>query len=144
VRGGYTLARPAADINLADVMRAVDGPLVSVHDESIATMHYPGPAVGLRDVWMALRASLRSVLEVVSLAEEYQSAEADRGRGLNGSQGTRPPHSSTSAAIRCDVSAGGSDSRFTSSSMARSSAVNRSVCWRACSSHDATTKSSTN
>lgn len=99
VQGGYTLARPAAEINLADVLRAIDGPLVSVHDKSIATMQYPGPAVGLRDVWMAVRASLRSVLEVVSLAdliagdlppsvrervEDYQHAEAERGRALDG------------------------------------------------------------
>jgi Rrf2 family protein len=99
IQGGYTLARPASEINLADVIRAIDGPLVSVHGESIATMQYPGPAAGLRDIWMAVRASMRSVLEVVSISdlvagdlpatvrqrvEEYQVAEAERGRAVDG------------------------------------------------------------
>jgi Rrf2 family protein len=102
VQGGYTLARPADEINLADVLRAIDGPLVSVHDESVASMRYLGPAVGLRDVWMALRTSLRSVLEAVTLAdliagdlpasvrervEEYHHAEAERGRQLDVAEG---------------------------------------------------------
>jgi Rrf2 family protein len=98
VLGGYTLARPASEINLADVLRAIDGPLVSVHDESVSTLRYPGPAAGLRDVWMAVRSSLRSVLEQVTIAdlvsrdlpptvrrqvEEYQDAEAARGRAVD-------------------------------------------------------------
>jgi Rrf2 family protein len=97
VLGGYTLARPASDIKLADVLRAIDGPLVSVHDESVSTLRYPGPAASLRDVWMAVRASLRSVLEEVSIADlvsgdlppavrrqvdEYHAAEAARGRAV--------------------------------------------------------------
>src|ERR1700733_12786382 len=69
IQGGYSLARPASEINLADVIRAIDGPLVSVHDESVATLRYPGPAEPLRDVWMAVRSSLRSVLERVSIAD---------------------------------------------------------------------------
>ena len=67
--GGYCLARPAADISLADVIRAIDGPLANVHDTSLAALAYPGPAEQLREVWMAVRTSLRSVLEVVSLAD---------------------------------------------------------------------------
>lgn len=67
--GGYSLARPATDISLADVIRAIDGPLANVHDTSLASLTYPGPAEGLREVWMAVRTSLRSVLEVVSLAD---------------------------------------------------------------------------
>lgn len=99
IQGGYALARPASEITLADVIRAIDGPLVSVHDESVSTLRYPGPAAGLRDVWMAVRSSLRSVLEVVSIAdlasgdlpptvrrqvEDYQDAEAARGRTVAG------------------------------------------------------------
>jgi Rrf2 family protein len=99
IQGGYALARPASEINLADVIRAIDGPLLSVHGESVATMRYAGPAAGLRDIWMAVRASMRSVLEVVSISdlitgdlppavrervEEYQNAEAERGRALDG------------------------------------------------------------
>ena len=67
--GGYWLARPAAEISLADVIRAIDGPLANVHDTSLASLSYPGPAEHLREVWMAVRTSLRSVLEVVSLAD---------------------------------------------------------------------------
>ncbi|MGH9000377.1 MAG: RrF2 family transcriptional regulator [Acidimicrobiia bacterium] len=67
--GGYWLARPAGEISLADVIRAIDGPLANVHDTSLATLAYDGPAEGLREVWMAVRTSLRSVLEVVSLAD---------------------------------------------------------------------------
>ena len=98
LQGGYTLARPGNEINLADVIRAIDGPLISVHDQSVGTMRYPGPAEGLRDVWMAVRSSLRSVLEVVTIADlvagdlpdtvrqlvvDYQRAEAARGRSVD-------------------------------------------------------------
>ena len=54
---------------MADVIRAIDGPLANVHDTSLAALAYPGPAEHLREVWMAVRTSLRSVLEVVSLAD---------------------------------------------------------------------------
>jgi Rrf2 family protein len=67
--GGYSLNRPATDISLADVIRAIDGPLANVHDTSLAALRYSGPAESLKEVWMALRTSLRSVLEVVSLAD---------------------------------------------------------------------------
>ncbi len=67
--GGYWLSRPASEISLADVIRAIDGPLANVHDTSLAQLTYNGPAESLREVWMAVRTSLRSVLEVVSLAD---------------------------------------------------------------------------
>lgn len=67
--GGYWLSRPAADISLADVIRAIDGPLANVHDTSLGELRYSGAAAPLREVWMAVRTSLRSVLEVVSLAD---------------------------------------------------------------------------
>lgn len=67
--GGYLLRRPAEAISLADVIRAVDGPLANVHDSSIEDLSYVGAAELLKDVWMAVRASLRSVLETVSLAD---------------------------------------------------------------------------
>jgi Rrf2 family protein len=67
--GGFVLARPAAEITLADVIRAIDGPLANIHDASVNEMAYPGPAEHLRDIWMAVRASLRSVLEVVTLQD---------------------------------------------------------------------------
>jgi len=67
--GGFTLSRPAEQISLADVFRAVDGPLADVHDESLRDLSYPAPADALPEVWMALRGSLRRVLEGVSLAD---------------------------------------------------------------------------
>lgn len=67
--GGFVLARPATEISLADIFRAVDGPLADVHDESVRGLEYPAPAESLPEVWMAVRASLRSVLETVSIAD---------------------------------------------------------------------------
>lgn len=67
--GGFTLSRPAAEISLADVFRAVDGPLADVHDESVRGLVYPAPAEHLPLVWMAIRGSLRRVLETVSIDE---------------------------------------------------------------------------
>ena len=66
--GGYELARPAADISIADVLRCIDGPLASVRDMGLGDLPYSGPTAALTDVWRALRASMRSVLEQTSLA----------------------------------------------------------------------------
>lgn len=67
--GGYMLGRPADRIALADVIRAVDGPLANVRDMSLAQLSYSGAAQALRDVWMAVRGSLREVLENVTVAD---------------------------------------------------------------------------
>jgi len=67
--GGYALARPAAEISVADVIRAVDGPLANVRGERVETVEYSGAAYALRDVWVAVRASLRRVLETTSLQD---------------------------------------------------------------------------
>jgi len=69
IRGGYWLARDPADITVADVIRAVEGPLANIHDLSPEDTHYPGNAAHLRDVWVAVRANLRGVLEGVTLAD---------------------------------------------------------------------------
>ncbi len=66
--GGYWLARPADEINLAEVIRAVDGPLASVRGTRSEELAYEGSAEPLRAVWIAVRASLRGVLESVTLA----------------------------------------------------------------------------
>jgi len=65
--GGYSLARSAVDISIADVIRAVEGPLAHVRGERVETVEYLGPAASLRDVWVAVRASLREVLETTTL-----------------------------------------------------------------------------
>jgi len=67
--GGYWLARPADEITLADVIRAVDGPLANVRGLRSEQVTYEGSAERLRDVWVAVRASLRAVLEEVTLAD---------------------------------------------------------------------------
>jgi Rrf2 family protein len=67
--GGYTLARPAADVSLADVIRAVEGPIASVRGSRPDEVAYTGAAAALTDVWLELRASMRGVLEGTSLAD---------------------------------------------------------------------------
>jgi Rrf2 family protein len=67
--GGYLLARAPEDVSLADIIRAVEGPLANVRGLSPDELEYPGAAGRLRDVWVALRASVRSVLEQVTLAD---------------------------------------------------------------------------
>jgi len=67
--GGYQLARPAEEITVADVLRAVEGPLAAVQGVQPQDLHYGGAAERLPEVWVALRAALRSVLEHVTLAD---------------------------------------------------------------------------
>ena len=67
--GGYLLARPAKEVTIADVLRATDGPLVTFHDASLRELSYDGAAACLPDVWMAVRAALRDVLEQTTLAD---------------------------------------------------------------------------
>jgi Rrf2 family protein len=67
--GGYRLAKPAAEISLADVIRAVEGPIATVRGARPEEAVYTGAASGLRDVWIELRASMRGVLEETSLAD---------------------------------------------------------------------------
>jgi Rrf2 family protein len=67
--GGFRLARPAEQVTLADVLRAVEGPLANVQGVAPDQVTYDGAASSLRDVWVAVRASLRVVLERVTLAE---------------------------------------------------------------------------
>jgi len=67
--GGYRLARPATSITLADVIRAIDGPLAGVRDDAPEDVSYTGAASAMRDVWVALRASMRTVLEATTLAD---------------------------------------------------------------------------
>jgi len=65
--GGFRLARAPEEISLADVIRAVDGPMSDVRGDRPETIEYPGPAERLQDVWIAIRASLREILEGTSV-----------------------------------------------------------------------------
>ena len=67
--GGYWLARSPEDVNLADVIRAVEGPLVGIRGQRPEEVEYVGSSEALRDVWIALRANLRKVLERVTVAD---------------------------------------------------------------------------
>jgi len=68
-KGGYWLDRPPEEITIADVIRSVEGPLANIHESAPEDLHYAGPAERLRDVWVAVRANLRGVLESITLAE---------------------------------------------------------------------------
>jgi Rrf2 family protein len=72
--GGYRLARPAGEVSVADVIRAVEGPLASVRGEPPETVDYAGSAAALQQVWIAVRANLRSVVERVTLADLAEGA----------------------------------------------------------------------
>jgi Rrf2 family protein len=67
--GGYLLARAPEEVSIADVIRAVEGPLANVRGMSPDALEYEGSAERLRDVWVALRANVRAVLEQVTLAD---------------------------------------------------------------------------
>ena len=67
--GGYWLAQPAGEISLAEVIRAVEGPIANVRGLRPERVEYGGPAESLREVWIAVRANLRSVLEAVTVAD---------------------------------------------------------------------------
>jgi Rrf2 family protein len=68
-RGGYWLAQPPEEITLASVIRAVEGPLANIQDQAPEQTSYPGNAEQLSEVWIAVRASLRRVLEHVTIAD---------------------------------------------------------------------------
>jgi Rrf2 family protein len=69
VEGGYWLARPADEITVADVIRAVEGPIANVRGVGPEQVEYAGSAERLREVWIAVRANLRAVLERVTIAD---------------------------------------------------------------------------
>ncbi len=88
--GGYWLSRPPEEITVADVMRAVEGPLASVRYHRPETLEYEGVAEPLQIVWIALRQTIRSVLEAVSIADLVSGELARRS---SSSPRTRTPGS---------------------------------------------------
>lgn len=67
--GGWRMARPADEVTIADVIRAVDGPLVSVYGVRPESVEYNGRAEVLKPIWVAARDALREVLEAVTIAQ---------------------------------------------------------------------------
>ena len=81
--GGYYLSRPADEITVADVIRAVDGPVGAVHGDEPDELTYLGSSKPLQDVWLALRANVRIVLETVTLADVVAGALPEPVRELS-------------------------------------------------------------
>jgi Rrf2 family protein len=70
--GGYWLAKPASEVSLAEIIRAVEGPLANVRGERPEALEYPDGTGALQEVWIATRAALRSVLDLVTLDDVAQ------------------------------------------------------------------------
>ena len=95
--GGYRLGRAPAEITVADVIRAVEGPIASVRGSRPEDVTYAGSAVALRDVWIDLRTAMRGVLEQTTLADlvaRSPGPEARRG-GFDVQRHGRPVASAT-------------------------------------------------
>jgi Rrf2 family protein len=80
--GGYRLAKPADEVKLADVIRAIDGPLAGVSGSRPETLGFTGSAESMKDVWIAVRAALRGVLEHITLADVVAGELPDDVRAL--------------------------------------------------------------
>lgn len=90
--GGYRLARPPAEVTLADVIRAIDGPLAGVSGVRPESLGFEGVAEPMRDVWIAVRASLRGVLEQVTLADVVNGELPPHVRTLVADEDAWVPH----------------------------------------------------
>jgi len=82
-KGGYWLARPSEEVSIADVIRAVEGPIAHVQSAPPESITYTGSARELQNVWIAVRASLREVLESTSLADLVSGELPDHVRELS-------------------------------------------------------------
>jgi len=92
VEGGYWLARPADEITLAEVIRGVEGPLANVRGVRPEATDYAGAAGHLREVWIAVRANLRAVLETTTLSDVAQGELPDGLTALTADPEAWEPH----------------------------------------------------
>jgi Rrf2 family protein len=90
--GGYWLARPPAEITLAEVIRAVEGPIANVRGERPEQVEYAGAAEALREVWIAVRGNLRAVLETTTLADLAAGRLPDEVRRIAADPDAWQPH----------------------------------------------------
>ena len=79
VEGGHALARPPAEITVADVIRAVEGPIATVRGARPEEVEYIGSAVALQNLWLELRSAMRHVLEHTTLADLLARSAAPGG-----------------------------------------------------------------
>ncbi len=91
VAGGYELARPAAAITVADVSRAVDGPLALVAHQRPESVVYGGASQHLGELWVGMRAAIRSVMDHVTLAHLLSGELPESIQGLLADPGSRLP-----------------------------------------------------
>jgi Rrf2 family protein len=90
--GGYWLNRPADDVTLAEIIRAVEGPLASVRGHRPEDLEYRSGTEPLQEVWVALRANIREILESVTLADLVQGELPEPVRTLTQHPETWQPH----------------------------------------------------
>lgn len=90
--GGYWLSRPPDEITLAEIIRAVEGPLASVRGERPEDLEYRGAAEPLQVIWIALRANIREVLESATLADLVAGELPDALVGLTDEPDVWQPH----------------------------------------------------
>jgi Rrf2 family protein len=90
--GGYWLAKEPVEISVADVIRAVEGPIANVRGERPEQVEYAGSAEALREVWIAVRGSLRAVLENVTLADVAAGELPDEVRRIAADPEAWQPH----------------------------------------------------
>jgi Rrf2 family protein len=90
--GGYSLARDPAEITVADVIRVIDGPLAHIRDTRPESLDYQGVAAPLKDVFVALRARMRDVLESVTLADLVAGELPEQIRSAISSPEAYEPH----------------------------------------------------
>ena len=92
VEGGYWLAKAPEQIVLAEVIRAVEGPIANVRGERPEQVEYAGAAEALREVWIAVRGNLRAVLETVTLADVAAGSLPDDVRRIAADPDAWLPH----------------------------------------------------
>jgi Rrf2 family protein len=90
--GGYWLAKDPVEISVADVIRAVEGPIANVRGERPEQVEYAGAAEALREVWIAVRGNLRAVLETVTLADVAAGSLPDDVRRIAADPDAWLPH----------------------------------------------------
>jgi Rrf2 family protein len=76
--GGFRLDRDPNEITVADVVRALDGPLAAVRGERPEDVIYAGSSEHLGEVWIAMRAAMREVLEHTTIDDILNGAHSTR------------------------------------------------------------------